>query len=137
MRQQKKPGISHTMTTPTDPQSGQPSGQRVHGPFVLTKVIDKSSPLLCTAMATGERLTRCEIRLFRTYVQGTQEHYYTIKLTDAIIVSISTAMPHAQNTASAHLTHLETIAFQYRAIEWNHEACGTSGGDDWRKPLVA
>ncbi|MCP4746618.1 MAG: type VI secretion system tube protein Hcp, partial [Desulfobacteraceae bacterium] len=38
--------ISHAMTVPTDPQSGQPAGQRVHGPLTITKVLDKSSPLL-------------------------------------------------------------------------------------------
>jgi type VI secretion system secreted protein Hcp len=50
-------------------------------------------------------------------------------------------MPSAQSAVTAHLTHLETIALNYRAIQlnyraiqWNHEACGTSGGDDWRKP---
>ena len=129
--------ISHSMLTPTDPQSGQPSGQRVHGPFVITKVIDKSSPLLCTAMTTGEKLPKCEIRLYRTSTMGTQEHYYTIKLIDAIIVNITTTMPHAQESISAHLTCLETVAFSYRSIEWNHETCGTSGGDDWRKPVTA
>lgn len=126
--------FDHAMSIPTDPQSGQPSGQRVHGPFIITKVIDKSSPLLCTAMTTGERLKKCELRLYRTTAEGTQEHYYTIKLTDAVIVHISTTMPSAQSSATAHLTHLETIAINYRAIQWNHEACGTSGGDDWRKP---
>lgn len=128
--------IDHAMAIPTDPQSGQPSGQRVHSPFVITKVIDKSSPLLCTALSSGERLSKCEIHLYRTSVDGTQEHYYTIKLIDAIIVSISTSMPHAQNPATAYLTHLESVAFSYRAIQWNHEVCGTSGEDDWRKPIA-
>lgn len=36
--------ISHSMKIPTDRQSGQPTGQRVHGPFMITKVIDKSTP---------------------------------------------------------------------------------------------
>lgn len=63
--------ISHGMSLPTDSQSGQPSGQRVHQPFVVTKVVDKSSPLLCTAMTTGERLEKCEIRLYRVSVFGT------------------------------------------------------------------
>lgn len=127
--------FDHVMTIPTDPQSGQPSGQRVHGPFVITKVVDKSSPLICTAMSTGERLTKCEIHLYRTSVTGHQEHYYTIKLVDAIIVNVTTSMPHAQDAGTAHLTHMESVAFSYRGIQWNHESCGTSGGDDWRKPV--
>ena len=129
--------ISHSMKMPTDPQSGQPTGRRIHGPFIVTKVIDKSSPLLATAMATGERLKTCEIRWYRTSTSGIQEHYYTTKLIDAIVVDITTMMPHAQDPTFAHFTHLETVAINYRAIEWNHEACGTSGRDDWRKPTAS
>ncbi|RLC15511.1 MAG: type VI secretion system tube protein Hcp, partial [Deltaproteobacteria bacterium] len=29
-------GFSHVIHIPTDPQSGQPSGQRVHGPLTIT-----------------------------------------------------------------------------------------------------
>lgn len=88
-------------------------------------------------MTTGERLNKCEIRWYRTSAGGMQEHYFTTKLIDAVIVDMTTVMPNAQDPALAHLTHLETISFQYRAIEWSHEACGTSGGDDWRKPVAA
>lgn len=126
--------INHGIAMPTDPQSGQPAGQRVHQPFMITKVVDKSSPLLCTAMASGEKLKKCEIRLYRTAPTGTQEHYYTIRLVDAIIVDYTLCMPHAQDPATAYLTCLETFSLSYRAIEWTHECCGTAGSDDWRKP---
>jgi len=38
--------IKHRIATPTDPQSGQPSGQRVHEPFVLTCALNKATPLM-------------------------------------------------------------------------------------------
>ncbi len=38
--------IEHRVTTPTDPQSGQPSGQRVHKPYVFTCALNKAVPLL-------------------------------------------------------------------------------------------
>lgn len=126
--------IGHAMNLPTDPQSGQPSGQRVHQPFTITKVLDKSSPLICTAMTTGEKLKICELRIYRTSVSGVQEHFYTIKLKDAVIVAYYLMSPHAQDATTAHLTQLEVVSFSYRAIEWTHECCGTTGGDDWRKP---
>ncbi|TON49957.1 Hcp1 family type VI secretion system effector, partial [Vibrio parahaemolyticus] len=71
--------LDHVLTVPRDPQSGQPTGQRVHRPLVVTKVQDRSSPLLFNALVSGEKLPECLIRFYRTSVQGKQEHYYSIK----------------------------------------------------------
>ncbi len=122
----------HNVTLPRDPQSGQPSGQRVHGAIEITKVFDKASPLLYAALTSGERLTTCKIDWFRTSASGTQEHYFTIELEDAIIVDIHASMPNCQDPGQAHFTHLEKVSFTYRKITWTHEVSGTSGHDDWR-----
>ena len=45
--------ISHIVTVPTDTQSGQPSGQRVHKPFVFTCSLNKAVPLLYNALTIG------------------------------------------------------------------------------------
>jgi type VI secretion system secreted protein Hcp len=126
--------FNHTVQVPTDPQSGQPTGQRVHGPLTITKVFDKSSPLLFTALCAGEKLTKCLIKWYRTSADGQQEHYYTIELEDAIITGINGYMPNCQDPAKAHFTHLEDVSFSYRKITWTHEIAGTSGDDDWRAP---
>ena len=126
--------FDHKVTVPTDVQSGQPTGQRRHEPLNITKVFDKSSPLLYTALATGERLTKCQLKFFRTSTSGTQEHYFTIELEDAIITKIRPYMENCQDPSKAHFTHLEEVSFTYRKITWNHEAAGTSGSDDWRTP---
>jgi hypothetical protein len=55
-------GFKHEIIIPRDPQSGQPSGQRVHQPLIITKIYDKSSPLLYNALASGERLSKVEIK---------------------------------------------------------------------------
>jgi type VI secretion system secreted protein Hcp len=128
--------FSHTVTVPTDPQSGQPTGQRVHKPLTITKVFDKSSPMLYTALASGERLPKCEIKWWRTSSSGTQEHYFTIKLEDAIITNISARMPNCQDPSQAHFTHSEDVSFSYRKITWTHEVGSTSGEDDWRAPVT-
>ncbi|MEV1661324.1 type VI secretion system tube protein TssD, partial [Pseudomonas aeruginosa] len=47
-------GFNHEVIIPRDPQSGQPTGQRVHKPVVITKVFDKASPLLLAALTSGE-----------------------------------------------------------------------------------
>jgi type VI secretion system secreted protein Hcp len=126
--------FEHVITLPRDPQSGQPSGQRVHKPVIITKVFDKSSPLLYNALTSGEVLTNVEIKWYRTSMEGKQEHYFTIKLIDALIVDIQSYMPNCQDPGQAHFTHLEKVSMSYRAIEWTHEVAGTSGSDDWRSP---
>ncbi|KAB0480536.1 type VI secretion system secreted protein Hcp [Pseudomonas reinekei] len=126
-------GFKHEISIPRDPQSGQPTGQRLHKPAVVTKVFDKSSPLLLAALTSGERLTEIEIQWFRTSGHGVQEHYYTTVLEDAIIVNIKDYMHNCQDPANAHFTHLQDVEFSYRKISWTHIASSTSGSDDWRK----
>ena len=129
-------GFSHEVIIPRDPQSGQPTGQRIHKPVVITKVFDKSSPLLLAALCTGEKLPQVEIQWFRTSAQGTQEHYYSTVLEDAIIVNIKDYMHNCQDPATAHFTHLEDVHFSYRKITWTHHNSNTTGHDDWRTPVA-
>ncbi|WP_122560253.1 type VI secretion system tube protein TssD, partial [Pseudomonas viridiflava] len=91
-----------------------------------TKVFDKSSPLLLAALTSGERLTEITIQWYRTSAAGTQEHYFTTKLEDAIIVDVKDYMHNCQDPANAHFTHLEDVEFTYRKITRTHEVSGTS-----------
>ncbi|KQW37239.1 MULTISPECIES: Hcp family type VI secretion system effector [Pseudomonas] len=128
--------FEHQVTIPRDPQSGQPTGQRIHKPLIITKVFDKASPLLQVALTSGERLKEVKIQWYRTSAAGTQEHYYTTTLEDAIIVDIKDYMLNCQNPENSHFTHLEDVHFTYRKITWTHEVSGTSGSDDWRSPAA-
>ena len=67
--------FDHTVTIPRDPQSGQPSGQRVHKPFKFTAALDKATPLLYNALTSGEVLTSTELRWYRTSIAGKQPHH--------------------------------------------------------------
>ncbi len=125
--------FKHQIIVPRDVQSGQPTGARVHQPFVFTKVFDRSSPLLFAAMCEGERLTKVRLTWWRTAMTGKQEHYFTHELEDAVIVDINSFMPNAQDPAMAHFSHLEEVSLAYRKITWTHEISGTSGSDDWRE----
>ncbi|PAF46717.1 hypothetical protein BKH41_08655 [Helicobacter sp. 12S02232-10] len=124
--------ISHIVTVPSDPQSGQPSGQRVHKPFTFTTSLNKSVPLLYNALTRGEKLTKVEIQWFRTSTTGGQEHYFTTVLEDAIITNIDLLMPNAQDKDNNDKTELFSVSLNYRKITWEHVAAGTSGSDDWR-----
>ncbi len=123
--------FEHNIIIPRDQQSGQPSGLRVHQPLKITKVFDKSSPLLYQALVTGESLN-CEINWYRTSSEGSAEHYYTHLLEGAVVVDIKSIMPNCQDPSQSHFTHLEEVSFSYSTITWTHEIAGTEGNDDWR-----
>ena len=85
--------IDHRVTIPRDPQSGQPSGQRVHLPFKFTAPLNKATPLLYNALTSGEMLTKVEVKWFRTSSAGKQEHFFTTRLVDATIIDICQRAP--------------------------------------------
>ncbi|MDT3693955.1 Hcp family type VI secretion system effector [uncultured Brachyspira sp.] len=124
--------IIHTVTVPTDTQSGQPSGQRVHKPFVFTCSLNKSVPLLYNALTKGEKLNNVEVHWYRTAVGGGQEHYFSTIFEDAVITDISLLMPNAQEPGNSDKTEEFKVSLNYRKIVWEHVASGTSGSDDWR-----
>ncbi|MGU3492576.1 Hcp family type VI secretion system effector [Xanthobacteraceae bacterium A53D] len=121
---------------PRDPQSGQPTGARVHQPASITKYMDKASPLLWQALATGEVLSEVVLSLWRTSPNGTQEKYFTVKYEDAVLVDGKSLIPNALLAENAQFGHMEEWSFTYRKVTWTHEKAGTSGSDDWRKPAV-
>ena len=129
--------FKHVVTVPTDPQSGQPSGQRVHKPFIFTVALNKAVPLMYNALASGEMLPTVVLNWYRTSVEGKQEHYFTTTLTDATIVNIDNQMPHCQDVTKGDFTQLIEVSMSYRKINWDHKVSGTSGADDWRAPSEA
>jgi len=125
--------VSHDISVPTDPQNGQPTGQRVHGPLLVVCSLNKAVPLIFNAVVSGEILTKVNLKWYRTSIDGKQEHFFTYLLEDAIATDLSVDMPHAQNQASG-VTQIVNITFSYRKITLEHTVSGTSGADDWRKP---
>lgn len=127
--------FDHIVTVPTDPQSGQPSGQRTHMPFKFTVALNKAVPLLYNALVSGEALTKVTLNWYRTSMEGKQEHFFTTELTDATIIDINSQMPHCQDPGKKEFTQLIEVSLAYRKITWDHTIAGTSGSDDWRAPV--
>ncbi|MFK3724448.1 Hcp family type VI secretion system effector [Pseudomonas monteilii] len=129
--------VSHRISVPTDPQSGQPAGQRVHGPLIFTCALNKAVPLLYSALSSGEMLPDVVLSWYRTSSEGRQERFFTTTLTDAIIVDIDLVMPHAQDKNNKDFTQFLKVSMAYRGIAWEHITASTAGSDDWRKPIEA
>ena len=124
--------FDHSVTVPTDPQSGQPSGQRFHKPFKFTTAFDKATPRLYRAMASEEVLTSVVMRLYRISIEGRQENFFTVKLQDATVVDIDANMPHIRDPATQDYTQIVEISLLYRSITWSHEIAATSFTDHAR-----
>src|SRR5262245_54856034 len=85
--------VSHSIVSPRDPQSGLPTGQRMHKPFVMTKELDKSTPLLYNMLCTNENVSEATFKFWTPQIKaatgvGSEVQHFTIKLTNANIASI-------------------------------------------------
>jgi len=124
-------GQEHEVYIPRDPQSGQPTGSRIHKAITITKVFDKSSPKFYQALVTGERMTDVTFKYFRISDAGVMEHYFTTKLETAIIVSIRSWISNCLLPANEPLTHMEDMSFTYTKISWTWEPDGVASEDSW------
>ena len=117
---------SHDMVTGNDGSIAGGRGQ--HRPIMITKAVDKSSPLLASALHEREEV-ECIINLYRTASAGGQERYYSIHLTGARIAHISQQVPHAIRMNDAEPQEL--VSIRYREIAWAHVPGATSAYSTW------
>ena len=126
--------FDHEVYMPNDPQSGLPTGNAVHRPLMICKYTDKASPKLYKALARGERFKSVEIKWYRIKPDGKQEHYFTHKMEDAIIVSMKPYMKNRLDREKEDFKHMEEVSFTYRKLTWNFEPAGVGAEADWREP---
>jgi len=126
--------MNHEVYIPRDTQSGLATGKRVHQPLVVTKFYDKASPKLYQALCTGEHMKNVTLKWYRISAQGSEEHYFTHKLEDAIVVSVKAWMPNALDKEKENYSHMEDVAFTYRKITWTWVIDGIEAQDSWATP---
>jgi type VI secretion system secreted protein Hcp len=125
--------MDHAVTIPRHPQTGLPTGTRVHKPLEVVKQKDKSSPLLFQACCTGEQMT-AEMSFWRIDKKGVEEHFFTIKLEGAIIVEMQEYKPNVLLKENEPYHDMEKILFSYRKIGWECVTGSTAAEDDWTVP---
>lgn len=126
----------HSIVSPRDPQSGLPTGQRMHKPFTVVKVTDKSTPPLYSALCTNENLPVVTIEFWRPQLRsatgtGAEVQYYIVKLTNANIASITAMMPNVEDPTPQKFDMHEEVAFSYQKIEWVWKDGNIMAMDDW------
>lgn len=126
--------VDHTIEIPKSPQTGLPTGKRVHGPLTITKELDKSSPKLFQALTSGEQLTDVKLSYYRISPQGKEELYYTTELKNAIITSARTWVPNCLDMNEKTMGHMEDISFTYETIIDTWTPDGIEAQDSWNAP---
>lgn len=126
----------HSIISPRDPHSGLPTGKRMHQPFTVVKVTDKATPVLYNVLCTNENLPEVTIDFWRPQIKtaigtGTEIQYYTVKLTNANIASITDTMFNIEDPARQKFDMQEEIAFTYQKIEWTWKEGNIVAMDDW------
>ena len=133
--------VSHEIVSPRDAASGLPTGKRMHKPFVITKELDKATPILYNVLVTNENVSEWELQFWTPQLRattgtGNEVQHYTVKLTNANIASISFRMANNKHPDLMKFAEYEEIAFTYQKIEWTWNDGGITAGDDWETPTA-
>jgi type VI secretion system secreted protein Hcp len=132
--------VDHSIVSPRDAASGLATGKRLHKPIKITKEVDSASVLLYSALVTNENLTEWEMNFWRPMTRsagsGSEEQYFTIKLTNANVASVHLVKPNTKDPNLLKLPDYEEIEFTYQKIEWIWTNGGVTAMDDWEAPIV-
>lgn len=112
---------------PIDPRNGQVTGVRRHEYFEITKLIDKSSPILAQLLSQPTDLN-IHIEFYRSPDEtsgGEPVRYYQIKVAEAKLISVEMVSPNAMDPANDHYMAMEKLQFSFNALALKHDICGT------------
>jgi type VI secretion system secreted protein Hcp len=97
--------------------AGKVSMQDIH----FTRRLDKASPKLMLACATGQHIPTAKLTCRKSGSDGSQVEYYTITLTDVLVSSVSTG------GSSGDPLPTESISLNFTKIEWVYVPVGADG----------
>jgi type VI secretion system secreted protein Hcp len=124
--------IDHLVNVPWNPEQGLNTGRRLHHPLVITKSIDKASPMLSQALCKKEEIKKVVLDFYTT----DRSKYFSITLEKGYIVGQRTYVSLTQIPENGPLGHLEDIHVAYTKIIWIIEHGGPEYEDDWYDPLA-
>ena len=124
--------LEHNVIVPVDNQSGQIYGRRQHKPFIITKALDKATPLLFQIMGRGENIKTAVLDFMKVSAKGGEEILFTYTLEDAKIIQIESIMANVKDPQLDNLPNMEKIYLAYRKISWKFADGNLESSDDWQ-----
>lgn len=99
-----------------------------HSPIVITKYVDKSSPLLARALAQREEIA-ATIDFYRVAGEAGLVKFYSVSTNGGIISGLTLDLPHVLEEPDAEPQ--EHLALRYQDITWTNHLTSTSGQTFW------
>ncbi|MEE4174413.1 MAG: type VI secretion system tube protein TssD [Xanthomonadales bacterium] len=124
--------LRHEITAPRHEATGLPTGKRQHGPVVVTKRLDRATPLLQDTLTKNGTIDEIKFLFYRPASSGAEEHHFTITLNEATIAGI--VLDQLNNRYPEHMPFevFETVSFTYDKITWEEVIEGTMAFDSWK-----
>lgn len=123
----------YEVLTPRETSSGALTGRRQHSPIVITKRIDKTTPLLFKALTMNEPVDQAEFRFYRPSAgsSGAEEHYMTVLIENGYVASFRT-FTIADIGGGGFVQTMEEVSFVFQDITITYEIGGATHHDSWR-----
>jgi type VI secretion system secreted protein Hcp len=129
--------VSHSIVSPRDPQSGLPTGKRMHKPWIFKKEIDQASPMILNALVNNENLTEVTFNFWQLDKAGVEKNYYRVEMVNGNLSSYDVRQGDIRDPDLAKLAVWEEIGLTYQKITWTILSPTTiSASDDWEAPQV-
>lgn len=114
-------GISQPATVAASTHGSLTAERANFGPFTIVKALDKASPKLSIACASGEHYPSARLEICRA--GGDKEPYMEYKMTDVIVTSIHPG----GSSKGAEAIPLEEVSFSYGKFELKYTKLDLKG----------
>ena len=121
--------LRHTLSTPWDASTGHASGAPRHAPVVVTKELDRASPVLAEAWATNAVFTSWKLEVLGADGLGRRVPVYAVELRRAVVVHIT-----VETGEAAAALPRESVSFAYERITWTWADGNVTATADWGPP---
>ncbi len=128
--------FEHSVISPRDATSGLPTGKRQHKPFIITKEVDKSTPVLFSILCNNENIKTWTLEFWKPDKTGVEKQHYKVELVNANIAEIKSEMLNNKYAENMQFAEREHVAFTYQKITWTWTDGGITAEDDWEAPVV-
>jgi type VI secretion system secreted protein Hcp len=121
--------LTEEVSVPYDTGTGLATGKRTEKPLTIVKELDATSVQLFGAAVTNEVFPSINCTFYRRSQTGSEEAYFKVSLTDAVVVDYRDAGDGADGDVPGD--ERERVSFTYQKIELTDLSSDTSFADDW------
>ena len=127
--------VEQITTLPIRREDGRTNGIRTHSPLRVIAEIDKATPGLMKACATGQNLAEIELDFYRIDPPARSEvKYFVITMRQARVAKAGPFFPLTFLKENRKYRHMMRYEFVSEEIEWNWLPDSVVEIDKWRAP---